>query len=295
LTGDFRCSERKQPMTVVAAIMTRHCTAHASDSLLTRVRSGNLEVVDDKARKLVRVPAWRGVIAYWGFARDETGWSTFKWLADESKRAAKHNSPQAFAQHLADQLTSELASHPFARAPDGGLGIHFTAYERVSGYWVPELFLVSNWVDASYTAVRSKGFSMTRETYATLRGLQDRSPEHGEERQRLEVHAALHQQPLLLRYVNGDPVLFNPIANAVLECFTAMRSRGELNNAESVQTHLALVRRPVELVGRLVSDFAAPGQRRVGGRPHDLAVSPGGVSESTTGDSARGPPAGTST
>lgn len=153
----------------------------------------------------------------------------------------------------------------------------------MSGYWVPELFLVSNWTDTSYSAVRPKGFSVTRETYATIRGLSERSPEHGEAGPHLEVHAAFHEQPLMLRFVNGDPVLFNPIANAMLDCFMAMRARGELHDPESAKTHLALVRRPVELVGRLVSDFAWPGRRRVGGRPQDLAVSPGGVYESSTG------------
>jgi len=272
-------------MTVVAAIMTRHCTAHASDSLLTAARPGGLvEVVDDQAPKLLRVPVWRGVIGYWGYAGDESGDRTFDLLAAESARAARHKSAQAFAEHLAETLTSRLRACRFARPTDGGLGLHFTAYERVSDYWVPELFLVSNWTDESYSAVRPEGFAVTRETYATIRGLAERSPEHGEPGRRREVHAAFHQQQLMLRFVNGDPVLFNPIANAMLECFVAMGARGELHDPESTKTHLALVRRPVELVGRLVSDFTAPGRRRVGGRPHDLAVSPGGTYESTTGD-----------
>jgi len=272
-------------MTVVAAIITRHCTAHASDSFLTTARpNGHLEVVDDRARKLVRVPAWRGVIAYWGYAGGDGGGKTFDLLVAESARAGEHGSAQAFAQHLAATLTAMLHGRRFARPTDGGIGLHFTAYERVSDYWVPELFLVSNWTDASYSAIRPGGLSVTRETYATIRRLEERSPEHGEASCRLEVHASLHQQPMMLRFANGDPVLFNPLANAMLECFMTMGARGELENPESVQTHLTLVRRPVESISHLVSDFAPLGQRRVGGRARDLAVSPGGMYESTTGE-----------
>lgn len=43
-------------------VVTRHYTAHASDSLVTVARpGGRLEVVEDEAPTLVRVPAWRAV------------------------------------------------------------------------------------------------------------------------------------------------------------------------------------------------------------------------------------------
>jgi hypothetical protein len=272
-------------MTVVAALITRRCTAHASDSYITAARTdGFLEVLESQATKLVRVPSWRGVIAYWGYAGGKPGGETLDLLLSEAARAGEHGSAEGFAHRLADALTDMVAGRRFAKPTDGGIGLHFTAYERVSDYWVPELFLVSNWADSSYGALRPRGFSVTRETYATMRGLAEGGKEHGELSHRLEVHAALHQQHMMLRYVNGDPALFNPIAQAMLGCFEIMEARGELKDAESVETHLNLVRRPVESVIHLVSDFAPLGRRRVGGRAHDLAVSPGGVYESTTGE-----------
>jgi hypothetical protein len=239
--------------------------------------------VDEEAPKLVRVPAWRGIIGYWGLAQHEPRWNTLHWLRAEAGRAHQYASAATFARHLSDALTAALQALPFDAPQDGGLGLHCTAYERVGDYWVPELFLVTNWTDASYTAIRPEGFRVTRETYATLRGLAERVEAHGEQARRLEVHDALRDQAVMFRFVNGDPVLFNPVANAVLDSFIRLGSRGELNDGTSARTHLALVRRPVELVSHLVRDFAAPGRRRVGGRPHDLAVSPGGIYESSTG------------
>ena len=157
-------------------------------------------------------------------------------------------------------------------------------YEYVDGYWIPELFLVSNWTDTSYCAVRPNGFQMTRETYATLRQLQDRPPEQREPLNRRAVHAALHDSPLMFRFNNGDPALFNPVADSVLNTFATLYSRGHVHDSASARTHLSLVRRPVDVVSRLLAEIAEQGSRLIGGKPHDLAVSPTGQYESTTGD-----------
>jgi hypothetical protein len=277
-------SDYSSHMTVVATVITRHFTAHASDSFLTVVRPNQmLEVVNSSATKLVRVPAWRGVIAYWGLSRRGDDWDTLAWLRRAAASAHEHASAAEFAGHLATSLTRALRERRFARPIDRGLGLHFTFYEHVGGYWVPELFLITNWTDASYAAVRGEGFRATRETYGTLRGVVDRPEDHASTAHRLEVHRALVEQPLMFRFVNGDPTLFNPSATAVLDTLVNLSLRGDLFNPESARTHLALVRRPVELASRLVSDFVAPGRRRVGGRTHDLAVSPGGDYDTTTG------------
>jgi hypothetical protein len=83
---------------------------------------------------------------------------------------------------------------------------------------------------------------------------------------------------------NGDPVLFNPIANSILTSFAELSRRGHLKDPTSFKTHLSIARRPVEIVSNLLTDFAAPDKRLVGGKPHDLAVCPGGDYHSTTGD-----------
>ena len=47
---------------------------------------------------------------------------------------------------------------------------------------------------------------------------------------------------------------------------------------------LAFARRPVEVVSKLLTDFAKTNRRMIGGRPHDLAISPDGQYFSSTGD-----------
>lgn len=51
-----------------------------------------------------------------------------------------------------------------------------------------------------------------------------------------------------------------------------------------VETYRRLVRRPVEVVSRTQTEFCPKGSRLVGGKPHDLAVTPGGIYSSDSGD-----------
>ncbi len=272
-------------MTVIATVITRHYTALASDSFITIAQQdGSRQVIEDRASKLIRVPSWRGAMAYWGLAMLGADWNTKQWLGARAASAGDHDSAEEYAAALSSSLTREIGQRRFRTPTDSGLGIHFTAYERVDGYSIPELFLISNWTDTSYSAVRPNGFQMTRETYATLQKLHDRPPEQREVRNRRAVHAALHDTALMFRFNNGDPVLFNPVADSVLNTFATLYSRGQVHDSGSARTHLSLVRRPVDVVSTLLADIAEPGSRLIGGRPHDLAVSPAGRYESTTGD-----------
>lgn len=272
-------------MTVVSTIITRHYTAHASDSFLTvRRPDGGRAVVEDQQSKLVRVPAWRGVMGYWGLARHEGDWQTLEWLRTQANRAHESLSVALFAGSLAMGLTDALAGRSFAKPVDAGLGVHFTAYERVDDRWIPELFVITNWTDSSYTAIRPQGFRATRETYAILKGLEERPTEHGEANFRLEVHAALHGDGIMFRFNNGDPILFNPIANAIIDSFIELSRRRNLKDPTSCPTHLSIARSPVDVVSKLLAELSDPNMRLIGGKPHDLAVSPGGEYESRTGD-----------
>jgi hypothetical protein len=271
-------------MTVVATIITKHCVAHATDSFLTRCDPhGNRTVIESRASKLVRVGAFSGAISYWGLASHGSDWETHKWLADEAGKAVSHASASAFAEHLALGLTNALVTRRFRTPPDGGLGLHFSAYERVGNYWVPELFQIRNWVDESYRQVRPAGFEVRRETYGAMAGTSDRSAEDGSPARRMEVHSRL-QSAVLLRFVNGDPALFNPLANAMLDVFVELYTRGNIKHGNTDRTHLALVRRPVEVLSHLLTDMVPKDKRLIGGKTHDLAIRPGRRYSSTTGD-----------
>ncbi len=231
-------------MTVISTIITKHYVALASDSFLTTSRSGGLsDVIEYQESKLVRVPAWKGAMGYWGLARDGARWNTFEWLQTQAGRAGDYASPAKFAAGLGEKLTHALSGLRVAKPLDRGLGIHLTVYERVRDYWIPEIFVLSNFTDVTYSEVLPQGFRVSRETYATLRQLRQ-ADEHGDPACRLEVHTAL-QQGIMFLYNNGDPILFNPIANAILESFKKLLERGQLKDPSSVSTHLSIARRPV--------------------------------------------------
>lgn len=165
-----------------------------------------------------------------------------------------------------------------------GLGIHFTAYEYIDNQWIPELFLISNYEDETYRVVRSDGFRVTRETYGTISNTRERSREDGKKQRRLAVQAALADSPLMLQYCNGDPVIYLPLAQAVLSSFMQLSGRGILKDRDSPDAHRAIVSRPVDLVSRLMRDFVRKESRNIGGKIHNLSITPGGTFASTSGD-----------
>jgi hypothetical protein len=224
-------------------------------------------------------------MAFWGLAQLEPNTSTLNWLRHQASRAIKHASPEAFAQALAVELTNAtdaLRHKQFVRREDTGLGVHFTAYEHVNDYWIPELFQIRNWADESYRTVRQGGFVVTRETFGALRD-KSRDPTHGQPKYRLAVHEALHAG-VLLSFNNGDPMLFNSVANAVFDTFQELLRRGVVRDPLDPRTHAAFIRRPIELISRLLGDFCVKGSRAIGGRTHDLCILPDGTYCSTCGD-----------
>jgi hypothetical protein len=142
-------------MTVISTVITQYCTAQASDSLITSIRSdGRLVQKEWKESKLMAVPHWRGIIGYWGFAELGT-WSTIHWLRDRARDASRFVSAEQFAMDLGGSLNNALKALLVRRPLDLGIGIHLSVYERIKGYWVPELFHIRNWADTSYTKLLS--------------------------------------------------------------------------------------------------------------------------------------------
>jgi len=96
-------------MTIIATLITRRATVHASDSLLTISRNGMVDAINWEQTKIIGVPAWRGAMSYWGLAevRDQNDvvlWSVFGWLRDQAGSASTFDSAEAFAAHLANTL-----------------------------------------------------------------------------------------------------------------------------------------------------------------------------------------------
>lgn len=267
-------------MTVVSALITRYGTAHASDSYITKPNTGGgREVIDDQTTKLIYVKHWRGAMGYWGLATCQN-WSTLDWLRARAQNASRFANPEEFANSLAADLTQALEGL-FLTPSEKGIGIHFTTYEHIRDYWVPELFLISNWQGVPYNALRPTGVGASRETFGTLTSTPP-APEHGNIECRMAVREAL-RAGTIFGYNNGDPELFNPIANAIFQDFRTLSGRGVLLDATSKESHCALARRPVEVVSQLVRDFAREDTRMVGGKTHDLCILSNGEYWSTTG------------
>jgi hypothetical protein len=270
-------------MTVICTVITMAGTVHATDSFLTKLKAnGQRELIETQETKIIPVRAWRGAMSYYGLAQVEGHWSTLDWLRDQAIQAGRFGTAEEFAHALAVALKREIARLPLRRNEDKGIGIHFSAYEWIDDYWMPELFHISNWLDPSYTALRPTGVGASGDMYSSIfgQGLEQGGTPGARRR---AVHQAI-QSGTLVRYNNGDPMLYNPAANAIQGMFVELNRRRILRNANDIEVLRSLGRRPVEVVSEIQRDFCAPGTRVVGGKVHDLAVTPTGDYSSTSGD-----------
>jgi len=270
-------------MSVITTLITRTATIHATDSLVTQLQpDGKRKVLKSEETKIVRVDHFRGAMSYWGLAEIDGRWSTLKWLRDQAGRAGKFDSPQAFAEAMAAELNDELAKIRFMRAVDAGIGIHFSAYERFELRWIPEFFAVTNWLNPEYVELSPAGVGVTRETHHWLFDQIPNAADADKDR-RLKVWQAF-QDGAWLRFNNGDPRLYNLAANVIFQMADELKARGILRQTDDVETLRSLTRRPVEVVSEIQRDFCAPDTRVVGGKVHDLVVTPSGHYSSTSGD-----------
>lgn len=274
-------------MTIISTIISRHYTVHSSDSLITRINDKSVrEPIEWEKSKIIRVDAFRGIMSYWGLAWYKTpdyDVFTYDWLHNRAKLARQYKSPEEFARSVADDLNRELSKVKFANLVDSGIGIHFTAHEYTDGYWIPEFFLISNWEDVKYQRVRSSGVGISRETYYV-------DPDWGHNQDiaapefRMKVHAFLQEGRLLI-YNNGDPIMYNTVANGISRAVSELSLRGALKGIDERHSLIALAQRPIEVVSAVQRDFCKEGTRLVGGRIHNLAVtSANGEYYSTSGD-----------
>ena len=114
-------------MSVISAVITKTCTVHASDSFITqRLQTGEYQVKEKHRSKIIRVPQWRGAMAYWGLAKVDNHWSTVDWLEACANRGSSPSSAEQFANCLAGELERELSRLKLDRSINGGIGIHFS-------------------------------------------------------------------------------------------------------------------------------------------------------------------------
>ena len=260
-------------MTVITTIISRFGVVHATDSLVTELQSdGTRKVTEWRKSKIVPVKHYRGIMSYYGLAKCGS-WNTYDWLKAKAANARKYKSPERFVRALQKDLNRELKAIPVRDPKDKGIGIHFSAYERISDYWIPELFYLTNFETAQYKSLAPDGVHLGRETYHTIVNV-PASLKHRLKRCRLVVHDFLNTKRNILIYNNGDPIMFNAAANSIMNMFQTVAQRGQLKKSVNLNTYLKVGRRSVELVSEAQQYFCRKGSRTVGGKPHELGVTP---------------------
>ena len=207
-----------------------------------------------------------------------------------------------FARYLGDELNKAITSMQFSQEIDAGIGVHFTAYEYMSGYWIPELFALSNFMDTSYAALWPDGIHVNRETcnivaqelmdghfvidapaYAISEKDEMPQLEHRDVACRLFVRQFLQQHGILL-YNNGDPLMFNSVANGIFTAVWSLQRHSKLRGQDDIETYRAMAKMPVHVVCKTQDAFAQKETRLAGGKIHDLVIRPTGEMSSSSGD-----------
>jgi hypothetical protein len=265
-------------VTVISTLITRRWTVHASDSFITELQpDGKRKIIESERSKIVKVGKWSGIVSYFGLATYEKyKWDTYEWLREKVKTTTEYTTAEEFAIALKEELSSKMGSMRFDRPVDARIGLHFTAYEHIGGYWIPEMYFITN-------STNPPKLGLGRETYHTVVNVAA-DMKHSEERCRLTVHDYLHSEPNMLIYNNGDPEMFNAAADSIHRAFSMIKKRGTLKETNNLKTFLDLARRPVDLVSEAQLAFVEKDHRTIGGKSHDLGVDSGGNYESTTGD-----------
>jgi hypothetical protein len=274
-------------MTIVSTIITNDLTIHAADSVLATPvvnQSGLITgytITTRKARKIVRVPAFAGAMSFWGLA--SVGfWSTHHWLVRQNGEA-KNRTAAEFAAILATKLQTEIEKHvPIRQRPLAGIGIHFTVYED----GVPELFLITNFLDTDYTRIDQTKIHVSRETYLkTPDNDGSLASEHNATQYRTRVREFFDESPWnWLVFNNGDPGMFNPVASALIEQIRLSGMRSNLDTGERLKLLKTVATVPIEVVSKVQHSIFRSNRQIVGAPVRWLAIRPVSLYESKTGD-----------
>lgn len=201
------------------------------------------------------------------------------WLTSRAQQANQFNSPDLFANWLTNQLDAWLQTVA-GPLQNKGVGLHFSAYEQLPFGSVPEMFWITNW-NGAYV-VQPHPVAQRQTIISVTQSAQIPAPNQPDINERQSVRQHLQGAFNFLSYNHGDHQLFNQQASAILNSALVLRARGVLiANRIEYAGRLALM--PVEAVCNMQRRLSRPGTRAVGGRPHNLIITPNGQYSSTTG------------
>lgn len=281
-------------MTLICARLSKSCTVHATDSLLTSLEDDDSEHVIAEGSgkpKIVKVSKYRGAMSWWGSVQHNMGeghyWNALEWMQQMSEESKNSElSVDDFAQSLADRLSMQFREYLRLKGRHRALGLHFTVYETREGKDIPELFLITNYsgieanAKGAYVTVGT-AFSAQRHSYFQVSGERDFDFEkHHEDKYRLAVHTYL--QSADLPFQNGDTVLFNTTGAGLTNMANILFARNWIaDEIPIVQGQLA--RLQVETVASSLEYFCPEGRRKIGKPCFNLIILPDGEMKSTTG------------
>ena len=252
-------------MTAITALITKTWIASASDSLLTEVnpQTNTIKHIEFKKSKIVPIKKFKAAASYWGLAK-VGNWRTYDFLVKIATQEKEYDSFENFASYLKDELNKKLNSFTFSNPLHKGIGIHLVGYENINKQEIPELFLITNFTDETYTKVEE--FKVKRNLYKTL-------PEEyitvddNIGNQRKQILKFLDNGGMFI-FNNGDPALFNPVAKAINEMFKVAWSRNDLQEGTRKYAKLAVA--PIEVIKTIQKNFFKKDSIRIGGKTHYL-------------------------
>lgn len=200
-------------MTVICAQLALNKMTHATDSLLTTRKSRKLANGSGQP-KFLQIPQFRGAISWWGQVSAGKHWNAKSWLEGRllDLGPSPAITPDEFAVELASELTFRLRLSHIQESK--GIGLHFTFFELIDDEWVPELFLITNYLGLEYRG--GTRFVAQRQTFHWLSGNSDARFElHHQPEFRRQVQAYLQFKPII--FSNGQPSLFGLHMPVIME------------------------------------------------------------------------------
>lgn len=266
-------------MTAISALISKNWLAVASDSLLTEFYPANNLITHSEFRKskIVPIRKFKAAAAYWGLAKIGN-WRTYDFLRDQAANSNTFETFEDFATNLKDKLNEKLNEFTFSNPVHKGIGIHLVGFEVVNRANIPELFLISNYRDTTYTTIGD--LSISRNLYGTLPS--DLRQENLTLQGQREIIIRFLDNNGLFIFNNGDPALFNPAANAIHGMFRIAIERGAILNDN--KTIMKLASKPIDMIKEMQKDFFKKEFIKVGGKIHHLLITERGDFISNTGD-----------
>ena len=269
-------------MTIISNLITRKGITFASDSLIIQMnQDGSKEYIEWEQSKILPIKKLRAAVSYWGLA-EYGDWSTYGWLHERAKHASQFDRLEKFSESLLRDLDKQLSELNLKGGEKPGIGMHIAGYELVKDDRIPELFLLTNFTDPSYSTVAN--LNLTRETYHWVTKTKEKpKPKHRDFCYRKEVHDYLKKGDILT-FHNGDPQMFIQSFEAYNKLIDILKQRGDLNDLDNIDVLSSIAKGPIEMVSRFQRDFCRPHTKLVGGRIHDLIITKGNTFRSNSGD-----------